>query len=425
MSLLIKNALHEGDRVDLLIEKGRFTRIAPSVECPQADALDASGMAVLPTFHNGHTHAAMSLMRGYADDMELHTWLNERIWPLEAHLTEEIVCHGTRLACLEMIRTGTTYFNDMYWHFHGTARAAEEMGLRASISGVFIDFGNPEKVEENKQFNRRLFEESARYGERVRFALGPHAIYTVCRDDLEWAAGFAREHELRIHIHLSETEKEVADCLAAHGQRPVEYLDSFGFLGPDVVAAHSIWLDEREMDILAARGVKVVHNPCSNMKLASGTFNLPEMLARGVHVSLGTDGDCSNNNLDLGEEMKFAALLAKNRSGDPRVCPARTAFEMATVRGAEAAGLDSGRIKEGALGDCMLVDLNSYRLTPGHNLISDMVYSADSSCIDTVICEGKVLMRHREVKGEAEIIAGAREAARQLTEFAAKNGERA
>ncbi|MFC1467326.1 amidohydrolase family protein, partial [Verrucomicrobiota bacterium] len=268
--------------------------------------------------------------------------------------------------------------------------------------------------------NQRMFEESKQYSERIQFVLGPHAIYTVCKEDLQWAANFAREHGLRIHIHLSETEKEVNDCVAEHGLRPVEYLESFGFLGPDVIAAHGIWLNENEMDILAAREVKVVHNPCSNMKLASGTFNLPEMLKRGVHVSLGTDGDCSNNNLDMSEEMKFAALLAKSRSEDPRVCPAQTAFDLATIHGAEAFGLESGKIEKGALADCMLVDLNNYKLSPGYHLTSDMVYSADSSCIDTVICDGRVLMQNGQVEGENEIIAQARKTRDRLIQAAVK-----
>ena len=404
MSILIQQVQFNGETRDVLIRENRIEKIAASIKEPGAEIIDGRGQAILPTFHNVHTHSAMSLMRGYADDIELHTWLTDYIWPLEANLTEEDVYHGTKLACLEMLKSGTTFFNDMYWHFHGSARAAEEMGMRAAISGVFIDFGNPEKVEENKQSNQRLFEESKRYSDRIQFALGPHAIYTVCQEDLKWAADFAREHGLRVHIHLSETEKEVNDCIAEHGLRPVEYLDSFGFLGPDVIAAHSIWLSEKEMDILAAREVKVVHNPCSNMKLASGIFNLPELLKRGVKVSLGTDGDCSNNNLDMSEEMKFAALLAKSRSADPLACPAQTAFDIATINGAEAFGLESGKIEEGALADCMLVNLNHYKLTPGYHLISDMVYSADPSCIETVICDGKILMQNGKVEGEKEII---------------------
>lgn len=416
MSILIQQVQHNGEMRDVLIKQNRIAQIAPAINAPDAEVINGNSKAILPTFHNVHTHAAMSLMRGYADDLELHTWLNDYIWPLEANLTEEDVYHGTRLACLEMIKSGTTFFNDMYWHFHGSARAAEEMGLRAAISGVFIDFGNPEKVEENIESNQRLFEESKQYSDRIQFVLGPHAIYTVCKDDLQWAADFARYHGLRIHIHLSETEKEVHDCIAAHGMRPVEYLDSFGFLGPDVIAAHGIWLNEKEMNLLAQHEVKVVHNPCSNMKLASGTFHLPEMLQRGVRVSLGTDGDCSNNNLDMSEEMKFAALLAKSYSGDPKACPAQTAFDIATIRGAEAFGLESGKIEEGALADCMLVDLNHYKLTPGYHLISDMVYSADPSCIDTVICDGQILMQHGKVEGEEEILDQARKTRDRLIE---------
>lgn len=408
MSILIKQVQWNGEAHDVLIEGNRIAKMAADIEAPEAQIIDGKDHAILPTFHNLHTHAAMSLMRGYADDLDLHTWLNDYIWPLEAKLTEEDVYHGTKLACLEMIKSGTTFFNDMYWHFHGSARAVEEMGLRAALSGVFIDFGNPEKIEENKRSNQRLFEESKRYCDRIQFVLGPHAIYTVCKEDLQWAANYARDHDLRIHIHLSETEKEVNDCLAEHGMRPVEYLDSFGFLGPDVIAAHSIWVNESEMEILAARGVKVVHNPCSNMKLASGVFDLAKMHQSGVHISLGTDGNCSNNNLDMSEGMKFAALLAKSKSGDPKAIPAQLAFDMATRHGAEAFGLESGIIEEGALADCMLVDLNHYKLAPGFNLTSDMVYSADPSCIDTVICDGCILMQNRKVNGEEEIIKAAR-----------------
>lgn len=409
MSMLIKKIQHNGEIRDVLINGNRIEKIAETINAPNAEIIDGSGKAILPTFHNGHTHAAMSLMRGYADDLDLHDWLTQYIWPLEESLTEEDVYHGTKLACLEMIKSGTTFFNDMYWHFHGSARAADEMGLRASISSVCIDFGDPKISTKNRESNQRLFEESKQYSNRIQFALGPHAIYTVSKEGLIWAADFARHHRLRIHIHLSETEKEVTDCVAEHGMRPVEYLNSFGFLGPDVIVAHGIWLNDAEMDLLAENQVKVIHNPCSNMKLASGTFDLSKMLKRGIHVALGTDGDGSNNNLDLSEEMKFAALLAKNHTRDPTACPAQTAFDLATICGAEAFGLESGKIEEGALADCMLVNLNHHKLTPGFHLISDMVYSADSACIDTVICDGRILMQNGKVDGEKEIIIQARQ----------------
>jgi 5-methylthioadenosine/S-adenosylhomocysteine deaminase len=408
MDWLVKNVEFEGRKTDVRIVGNRFGRIAPDQEAFGATILNGEGMALLPTFVNMHTHAAMTLLRSYADDLELHDWLTNYIWPLEAQMSEEDIYHGARLACLEMIRSGTTCFNDMYWHFHGTARAVEEMGTRAVLSSVFIDFGDEQKAEEQRVATRQLYSEAQQYSDRIHFALGPHALYTVSENSLRWIRDFSEEHDLLIHIHLSETLKEVDDCMAQHGLRPVEWLDQIGFLGPNVVAAHAIHVNRAEIEILAERGVKVVHNPVSNMKLASGSFSCANMAAGGVDVLLGTDGCSSNNNLDMLEEMKIAALHAKLLERDPTVWPASKVFEMATVRGAAALGLECGVIAEGKLADCMLVDLSNHRLAPGYHLIDDMVYSADASCIDTVICNGRVLMRGGIVDGEAEIVAEAR-----------------
>ncbi len=414
MDLLIKNVELEGHRTDVRIVDNRFGRIAPDQDAAGAALLDGDGMALLPTFVNMHTHAAMTLLRSYADDLELHDWLTNYIWPVEAQMTEADVYHGARLACLEMIRSGTTSFFDMYWFFHGTARAVEEMGLRAVLSSVFIDFGDEQKAEAQRELTARLFAESKRYSDRIHFALGPHAIYTVSEKSLRWIRDFADTHNLLIHIHLSETVKEVEDCLAQHGLRPVLWLDKIGLLGPNAVAAHGIHVTPAEIDILADRGVKVVHNPVSNMKLASGSFPYAAMAAGGVDLVLGTDGCSSNNNLDMLEEMKIAALHAKLLERNPTVLPASDVFEMATARGADALRLECGRIAEGKLADCMLVDLSNHRLVPGYHLIDDMVYSADTSCIDTVICNGRVLMRGGIVDGEAEIVAEARRYVRRF-----------
>ena len=408
MSLWIKNVQLNGRTTDVLIEGNRFKEISENIDAPGVQTLDGSGMAMLPTFVNMHTHASMTLMRSYADDLELHDWLENHIWPLESKLNEDDIYHGARLACLEMIKSGTTCFNDMYWHFHGIARAVEEMGLRAVLSSVFIDFNDSAKAAEQRELTERLFAESKQYSSRIGFALGPHAIYTVSKESLKWAARFSTENKVPLHIHISETQKEVDDCLALYGLRPIQWLEKIGLLGPHVIAAHVIHVTDEEIGILARNGVQVVHCPASNMKLASGGFPFRKMQAKGVALSLGTDGCSSNNNLSMMEEMKLAALLAKLKHDDPTVLPAQTAFEMATVNGATALGLDCGEIAEGKLADCMLVDLANHRLAPGYNLKDDMVYSADSSCIDTVICDGKILMQGGQVEGEEEIVAEAR-----------------
>jgi len=408
MDLLIRNVQLDGKATDVLIEGNRFKAIGSGLAVGAEQVLEGEGKAILPTFINMHTHAPMTLMRSYADDLDLHDWLGNHIWPMEAKLNEEDIYHGARLACLEMIKSGTTCFNDMYWHYHGIARAVEEMGLRAVLSSVFIDFNDAAKAAEQRELSARLLGETKHYPDRIGFALGPHAIYTVSKNSLKWAAGFAAENDLPIHIHISETQKEVDDCLALYGLRPIQWLDKIGLLGPNVIAAHVIHVTDEEIGILMRNGVKVVHCPASNMKLASGSFPFKKMCAKGVEVSLGTDGCSSNNNLSMMEEMKFAALLAKLKHNDPTMLPARTAFEMATINGAKALGLECGKVAVGKLADCMLVDLSNHRLAPGYHLEDDMVYSADSSCIDTVICDGRILMQGGRVEGEEEIVAEAR-----------------
>jgi 5-methylthioadenosine/S-adenosylhomocysteine deaminase len=412
MSILIQNVQHNGEPVDVFIDGNIISKIVPVGTPldtgPSTRVLDGRNKAILPTFHNAHNHAAMAYMRSYADDLELFTWLSEHIWPLESKVTEEDVYDGARLACLEMIKSGTTFFNDMYWFWHGTARAVDEMGLRAALAAVFIDFDDPAKANEQMEQNQTLFEARTQYSDRIIFQLGPHAIYTVSEQALRWCKTFADEHGLMIHIHLSETEKEVEDCVAKHGMRPPAYLDSIGFLGPNVTAAHCVWLDPSELELLAARGVKALHCPTSNMKLASGKFRFTDAQNAGMQIAIGTDGCASNNCLDMGAEIKMAALLEKHFTGDPTALPAEAAWHAGTRACAEFFGLNSGLIEDGALADCMLVDLNNERLVPGFNLIADMVYSADSSCIDTVLCDGKILMQNRQVDGEEEIIAKGR-----------------
>ena len=414
MSILIKNVLLDRQVVDVYIKGNRFERIAPNQDIEAEQVIDGTDKAIMPSFANGHTHAAMTLLRGYAEDMELHTWLNNHIWPLEAKLTEQDVYVGSKLACLEMIKSGSTFFNDMYWHFSSTAWAVEEMGIRAALSSVFIDFNDPETAEYRWNECLELFDQSRNLDPRIDFALGPHSIYAVSRDSLLKVADFAKKHDLQIHIHLCETEKEVQDSLEQHNQTPVQYLHSLGLLGPNLCACHAIWLSQEDMDLLAENHVKVIYNPVSNLKLCSGNFPYQELKKRGIKIALGTDGCSSNNNLDILEEMKFAALTNKAHCQDPSIMPASEVFTATTSTAAKIFGLDCGKIAEGKLADCILVNLKHPQVVPNYNLVSNLVYSANGGCVDTTICNGKILMQNREVPGEEEVISQAREAARRL-----------
>jgi 5-methylthioadenosine/S-adenosylhomocysteine deaminase len=402
MSILIKNTILDKKETDLLIKDNTITKIAPNVTDPADKIINAKNKAVIPSFINSHTHAAMNLFKGYADDMDVMHWLQEIIWPLEEKLTEEDVYWGTKLACLEMIKSGTTCFNDMYWHFHGTAKAADEMGLRAIVASVFIDFFDPKKANDQKEECEKLFQESRKYSDRIKFSLGPHAIYTVSKDSLIWIKDFADKNNLLIHIHLSETQTEAENCVKQYNLRPCEYLANIGFLGPNVIAAHSIWLTESEIALLAKHNVKIVHNPVSNMKLASGIFPYKKLSSK-VKIALGTDGCASNNNLDMFEEMKFASLLQKTANMQPTMLPAKETLDLATKNPAEIFNLNCSKIEVGMIADLLLIDLNKINIFPDHNLVSNLVYAANSSIVDTTICNGKILMENRKIDGEEEI----------------------
>jgi len=403
MSILIKDVLIGDEKTDIRIEGNRITEV-DKVSGKAEHVIDGRGKAAIPGLINTHTHAAMTLLRGYADDLELHEWLGKYIWPIEGKMSEEDVYRGSALACLEMIKSGTTCFSDMYWHLPGTIKAVEESGIRGVLSSVFIDRSNPDKAQEQRKAAERQVKESRRT-ERVRISLGPHAIYTVTEESLRWVKDFSDKHDLLIHLHLSETKKEVDDCIKEHKKRPVEYLDKIGFLGPNLVCAHSVWLNQKEINLMAEHDVKVAHCPISNMKLSVGAaLNYQALRKAGVTVSLGTDGASSNNNLDMFESMKFAALLQKFSTNDPTALPAQEAFRMATAEGAKTLKLNAGELKAGALADIALINLKIPELTPSHHLTSDLVYSVNGGCVDTVICNGRVLMQGRKVEGEDKIL---------------------
>lgn len=409
-TLLLKNILLDGRTTNILIKDGLFADLNAAADAAADSIYDASGEAIVPSFFNTHTHAAMTLLRGYADDMELFTWLNDHIWPFEAKMTAQDIYNGSRLAVLEMIRSGTTFFCDMYWMMEETAKAVEEMGIRAALGVTLMDRLGEEKIAADLRF---LESWKSPCANRVELAIAPHAVYTAGPEILERCAQAARSNGQRLTIHVSETRQEVEDCIRARGMSPVRWLDKLGVLGPNVIAAHCVYVDPEEMDIMAERGVTVAHNPCSNMKLASGIFPAAKFAASGCNITIGTDGTSSNNNLDMREEMKFASLLAKV-SNNSETLPAQEAFKWATANGAKAFGLNAGVIEKSALADAVLLDLSNERLTPNYNLISNWVYAADSRAISGVLCDGRFVMHKGIVENEEEILAKARESVARL-----------
>ena len=412
-SILIRNVQLNGKHTDISIRGSRIAAVAPRIEGGFDQVIDGSHCAALPPFYNTHCHAAMTLLRGIADDMELFEWLNEHIWPAEAKLTDEDIYWGTRLACLEMIRSGTVFFNDMYFRPAETIRAVEDAGIRAAVGMIVLEV-NPDASARFRRDNAAVWADRAKLSGRIQLTWAPHAIYTVGERSLKQIARQAEEMQIRIHIHLAETAREAEDCREQHGCSPVEYLDRLGMLSGRVLAAHSVHLSDNDISILKGHGVHLAYMPCSNYKLSSGKFRFHDLLKSGCHVTFGTDGCASNNNLSMFDEMKTGALGAKVEYGGPTACRADQIFRAATRSGAEAFGIDAGVIEPGKLADIMLLDLDSPMMVPVHDLTSNVVYSADSSCVSTVICNGRILMLDRHVPGEAEVIREARRCAEHL-----------
>jgi 5-methylthioadenosine/S-adenosylhomocysteine deaminase len=419
-SILIAGVLVDGKRADIFVnDDGTIGSVGEGIRkeySGEADVIiDGDGAIALPGLVNTHTHAAMSLLRGYADDMILQDWLSQKIWPLEAHLMPTDVYWGTKLACLEMIKSGTVAFNDMYFMMDEAARAVSEAGIRATLCYGFIDLFSPEKREAECRATEDLVRHIRSLNNpRIQAAAGPHAVYTVSPEGLRWCAEFAREEKIGIHIHLSETEKEVADCLAQHGKRPAVLLDECGILTPRTVAAHCCWLDDAECALLGKRGVTASHNPSSNMKLATNrAMPYQWLMQAGANISLGTDGCASNNNLDIFREVKTAALLQKFAWNNPVLLPAHEALAMATVNGARGLGLASA-LAAGLPADIILVSTRTSCNVPLHNTVSNLVYSCGGAAVETTICNGSILMLNREVPGEGEILAAAAQTAREL-----------
>ena len=419
-SIFLKNITLDGKQVDILVKEGKIAEIRSFADaqddkrCAQDDkcfVLDCTGKTAMPGFVNAHTHAAMSLMRGIGEDMVLHDWL-DHIWGIESHLDRPFVYSATKVANLEMIKTGTTSFNDMYWHSRMAMKATEEIGLRGLFSYTCLDNFDPEVTARQKDECAAMYEMVKENLGRQRFAVSIHAVYTVSEPLILWAADFARKRGLRIHIHLSETRREVEDCKAAHGGlSPVEYFDSLGLLGPDVIAAHSLWLSEKDVESLGRRGVSGVHNINSNLKLASGyKFLCEELKDAGANVCLGTDGCASSNNLDMLEAMKTTAIVEKAWRDDPTALPLGDLLDMATINGGKALGLKTGKIEEGWDADIQIIDTDSSFFLSPAPFLANYIYSAHSDCITSLIAGGRLVMQDREVMGEKEILEEGRKA---------------
>ena len=410
--ILLKNILHNDVPSDVEIAEGLITRIRPAGSAESesdAEVLDCTGKAVVPGFINMHTHAGMAMMRGIGEDIAFHEWI-ARIWQAEKEIDAEYVYHATKVACLEMVKTGTTTFADHYWYMQEGRKAALELGLRPVIAYVICDRNDPEESEKQKVQCLEAYQESLTWPEGSQFTIAIHAIYSVSEPMILWAVNFARERGLKIHIHLSETEKEVQDCMAQHGGKsPVEYLDSLGVLGPDLIAAHTLWLSDGDIDLLASRGVTCVHTVNSNLKLASGyRFRYNELRDAGANICLGTDGCASSNNLDMLETMKTSAMIQKAWRNDPSAMPLSEIIKMATENAAKALGQNVGRVEEGAEADLLIIDTQGYSfLSPGP-FLANLIYSAHSDCVESVICKGRFIMKNREVPGEKEILEQAR-----------------
>lgn len=427
-TILIKNAiiLNPGENdclkttSSVLIKDDIIAEIGDNITEKADKVIDGEGKILMPGLINTHTHLSMTLFRGLADDLSLDTWLNDYIWPVEAHLNGYYCYIGALLGAVELIKSGTTTFSDMYFYMEDVARAVDEAGLRAVLSYGMIDFADEEKRRAEIAANVDLFKNCNNAAEgRIKVFFGPHAPYTASKELLDEVRDLASKFNTGIHIHVAETQKEVEDILEQTGKRPFEYLDDIGFLGPNVVAAHAVWLSEEEIDIIMDREVKISHNPCSNMKLASGISPVANMLSHDICVSIGTDGASSNNNLDLIEEMKTASLLQKVATLDPKVLTSEETVAMATINGARTLGLENeiGSIEVGKKADLILIDTDEANMTPDSSCISsNVVYAAKGSNVDTTICNGKILMENRKLTtlDEEEIYKKARAAIVEL-----------
>ena len=389
------------------IDQGKIVAVLPAAQARERyqakNVVGLEGHALIPGLVNLHCHAAMTLLRGIADDVPLMTWLEGHIWPAEQrNVSEEFVHDGSLLAMAEMLRAGVTCVNDMYFFPEATARAALRAGMRASLGLIAIEFPSAYAADAAGYLRKGLAMRDAYRGETLlSFCLAPHAPYTVADETLKHIVMLAEKLEIPIHTHVHETRGEVEQGLAQHGMRPVERLRQLGVVGPRLIAVHAVHLDEHELDVFARLGVSVAHCPSSNMKLASGIAPVSGMRARGINVGLGTDGAASNNRLDMLTEMRTAALLAKVASGDATSVGAEEALEMATIAPARALGLDAqiGSIAPGKAADLAAVELSSLETLPCFDVVSHLAYSAGREHVTHAWVAGETRLAGRRLTG--------------------------
>jgi 5-methylthioadenosine/S-adenosylhomocysteine deaminase len=392
------------ERHAVAVRDGRIEALLPAAEAAQRFAdyarVDLPGHALIPGLVNAHTHAAMSLMRGLADDLPLMRWLQEHIWPVEGRLASpEFVRDGTLLACAEMLRGGITCFNDMYFFPEAALEAAQQAGMRAALGLIVLEFPTAYAADPQDYLAKGLaLRDRWREHPRASFCLAPHAPYTVSDGSFRRVAQLAAELELPVHVHVHETAEEVARSEAEHGRRPLARLEALGLLGPGLIAVHAVHLAPAEIALLARHGASVAHCPSSNLKLASGIAPVAALQAAGVNVALGTDGAASNNRLDLFEEMRLAALLAKAASGNAEALPAHAALRAATLNGAIALGLDAhvGSIAPGKSADLAAVSLDEVWLQPVYDVVSHLVYACGRQQVTDVWVAGERVLREGE-----------------------------
>ena len=387
------------------IKDGRILAVLPQAEAAvryrSADRVVLARHALIPGLVNLHTHAAMALMRGLADDLPLMTWLNDHIWPAEAnHVSADFVRAGTGLAIAEMLRGGVTCMNDMYFFPEAAAQAALTLGIRASLGIITIDFPSAYASDADDYLAKGLaVRDAMRHESRLSFCLAPHAPFTVSDAAFAKIAGFAEELDLPVHVHLHETAEELRGSVEAHGVRPLARLERLGLIGPQTIAVHAVHLDAGEIALLARNGASVAHCPTSNLKLASGIAPVAAMLDAGVNVGLGTDGAASNNRLDMFAEMRLAALLAKGASGRADVLPAAAALRSATLNGARALGLDglTGSIVPGKAADLAAVSFGRIEMQPVYDPVSHLVYVASRDDVTDVWVAGERVVNAQQI----------------------------
>lgn len=408
MGILIKNVnlipMSEKREVientNIYIQDGKIVHIGEiKKELEVTRVIDGKNKVVMPGLINSHTHLGMSLLRNFADDLPLHDWLTKKIWPIEAKLTSKDIYWGSLLSMVEMIQGGTTAFCDMYFSMEEVGKGLEESGIRGVLTRGLIEEQGQSQIKLNE--TKELYKNWHGKGNgRIKVMVAPHAPYTCSPDFLLEALNLAKELDTGIHIHLSETKKEVEDSFNIHGKSPIRHVYDLGIFEVPTIAAHCVHVDDEDIEIMKEKNVSPVNNPSSNLKLASGFAPVEKMLKRGIPVALGTDGFSSNNNLNMFEEINLAAIINKAVNMDAVSVPAKSALEMATINGAKALQWHNeiGSIEVGKRADMILIDMDKPHLYPQHNIISSLAYSVQASDVDTVIVDGKIIMEKREIK---------------------------